>query len=345
MSQAMSGNSDYDKHSAAQTRDALSQADLVMAAAGQVVPQPAKGAVVLVDYGSAQGGVSVALMKAAIEQVRRHAPDVPISVVHNDVLSNDWATLFEHIGRLDGYLAVPGGPITPLASAASFYQPVLPAGLVDVGLSFAAIQWLDDPVVDGTGTALYFDQLGPDDRAAMASAAHADWSRFLELRADELAPGGRLVLDMMGVGDDGVAAGHDSWQLVRTIAEELVEEKALDRSRLDAYVMPIYERTLDEARRPFDGEVGRRLELERLELHPSTHPAVARYRTTGDAEALAEEFVGFFRAFSAPTLRAGLGLSAEALTELYRRLRSRIAAHADGFDFTVHVITAVVARR
>jgi hypothetical protein len=35
---------------------------------------------------------------------------------------------------------------------------------------------------------------------------------------------------MMGVGDDGVAAGHDAWQLARAVAEELVDEGALDRA-------------------------------------------------------------------------------------------------------------------
>jgi hypothetical protein len=28
-----------------------------------------------------------------------------------------------------------------------------------------------------------------------------------------------MVVDMMGVGDDGVAAGHDAWQLARAVDE------------------------------------------------------------------------------------------------------------------------------
>lgn len=358
MSEAMTGQGDYDRHSAAQSRDAASQVDLVAEAASRIAPDTAKGSVVIADYGCAQGRVSNALLRVVVERVRAIDPDVPITVVHNDLLSNDWATLFGHLRSPDSYLATEGGPITPVASATSFYEPVVPHRLVDLGLSFAAIQWLAEPGPAGTGSALYFDQLDGRAREQMASRAHADWTRFLARRADELAAGGRMVVDMMGIDSSGIAAGHDAWLLARAIAEELVDEGILDERRLDAYVLPVYERTLAEVRQPFESEaddasdvegeresaVGRRLALEHVSIVDSEHPAVARHRETGDTAAFAGEFVGFFRAFSEPSLRAALDPSGTVTAELYERMEARLAAEPGDFDFTVHVLTAVIAR-
>jgi hypothetical protein len=343
MPQAMTGGGDYDRHSEHQQRDAAAHADLVAQAADRIAVDPASGAVVLADYGCAQGRSSNVLLRTAVERIRAQHPDVPISVVHNDLLSNDWETLIDHLRAPGSYLDVPGGPITPTISAISFYEPVVPRGLVDLGLSFAALQWLAEPGPGNTGSALYFDQLEGAARAAISAQAHADWTRFLERRTDELAAGGRMVVDMMGVPDDGTAAGHDAWRLVRSIAEDLVAEDLLDAARLDDYVLPVYERTFEELRRPFGEAIGRRLVLEHVAMSSSASPAEERYRQTGDATTFARQFVGFFRAFSEPSLRAALDPSGSATDELYRRMESELAAQVDGFDFTIHVLTAVIA--
>jgi hypothetical protein len=340
----MEGGGAYDRHSEYQLRGALAHADLVAAAAGEIAPDLSRGAVVLVDYGCAQGRTSNPLIRAAIERLRRSHRDVPVHVYHNDVLANDWAALFTRLRSDDSYLHVAGGPVTPLVSATSFYQPVTPRGIVDLGLSFAAIQWLSAPGPAHSGSALYFDQLEGAARARMAEQAHADWTRFLALRADELATGGRLVLDMMGAPERGSAAGHQAWQLVHSVCEELVGEGHLDAARLGDYVLPVYERTAEEARRPFEEAIGARLRLERLELEPVQDPFMQRFRSDGDAAALAAGFCGFFRAFSEPSLRVGLGLNDDAVEELYRRLASRVEAGAAGFAFDVRALTMVISR-
>jgi hypothetical protein len=344
MSQAMTGEGDYDRHSAYQMRGAATHTELVASAAERIDPEPARGSVVFADYGCAQGRVSNALIRVAVEHTRAGHPDVPICVYHNDLLANDWATLFAHLREGTSYLGVAGGPITPLVSATSFYEPVTPRGVVDLGMSFAAVQWLAAPGPPGSGSALYFDQLEGRARAAMAAQAHADWTRFLERRADELAPGGRLVVDMMGVSEDG-AAGHDAWCHVRSIAEELVDEGALDADRLDAYVIPIYERTVEEVRRPFDEAIGQRLALEGLSIADTQNPASDRFRKEGDAAAFARDFVGFFRAFSEPSLREAIDPRGGTVDELYRRLEARLTAGADEFSFVIHLVTAVIALR
>jgi SAM dependent carboxyl methyltransferase len=344
MTHAMAGGGEYDRNSDPQRQDAASLLDLVVDAADGVVPDPGRGAVVLVDYGCAQGRSSTPLLRAAIERIRAHRPEVPIAVVHEDVLDNDWAGLYEGLRGEGSYLDVPGGPILPMTSASSFYEPVVPPGLVDLGVSFAALQWLARPGPGGTGSALFFDQLVGADATAMADQAHTDWTRFLQLRADELVLGGRLVVDMMGRHDGGASTGGHLWAQVRSVAEALIAEGSLDAARVDGYVFPVYERTLAEVRRPFDEALGDRFELEHLELRDSETPAWQRYEADGDADAFARSFVGFVRAFSEPSLRAALDPDGAALDELYRRLGQRAAADPSAFAFTVHVLSAVIVR-
>jgi hypothetical protein len=343
MSSGMTAGGDYDAHSEYQMRGAMTSAELIDAAVADIDPA-ARDTLVIADYGCAQGRVTNALIHGAITRTRRTHRDVPIAVYHNDVLSNDWPTLLDRLRQPDSYLAIPGGPITPLISAISFYEPATPPGIVDLGLSFAAAQWLAAPGPSDTGSALYFDQLSGAPRDAMVAQAHADWTRFLARRAAELAPGGRLIVNMMGIGDDGLAAGHDAWEHVRSVCADLAAAGRIDDGRLAAYVAPIYERTADEVRRPFDGELAERLRLERLDLVAVDDPMTARYRRDGDADALARDFTGFFRAFSEPSLRDGLALGDDAAQDLYRRLAHRIRATADAFRFDVTTAT-LVARR
>lgn len=334
----------YDHHSEYQLRGAISEIELVESLAAKLAAGEEPGGVVIADYGCAQGRVTNVLIRGAIERIRAEQPEVALTVLHNDLLSNDWTTFFKHLRASDSYLSIPGGPITPLVSAISFYEPVTPPHIVDLGLSFAAAQWLASPGPTDAGTALYFDQLEGAARERMADQAHADWTTFLRRRADELAASGQLVVNLMGIPDGGTAAGHDAWGMVRAICVELADEGLLDPAHLARYVIPIYERTEEELRRPFVEGFDGRLELKEMQIAPVENPAAAAYRKDGDAAGFARDFTAFFRAFSEPSLEAGLAASGEALEELYKRLRSRLEADADTFAFEVNAVTAVIAR-
>jgi len=345
MAQAMMPDGFYDENSAYQMRGALSDAELVAHLAGELAPTRARGTIVIADYGCAQGRVSNTLIQMAIDRLRSHEPEMPIAVYHNDLLGNDWAALFDRLRDPHSYLHSPGGPVTPLISATSFYNPVTPPGIVDLGMSFAAAQWLSQPGPRGCGSALYFDQLDGPARAEMAAQALHDWTQFLTLRAQELAPKARLIVNMMGVSRSGIAAGHALWQHLRAVCSDMATEGKLDRTRVNDYVIPIYERNLDEVRRPFNDQIGQRLQLESLSLHAIANPATERYRSDGDSSAFAREFSGFVRAWSEPSLREAFSADDAVFADLYQRLESRLRDAAADFVFEVHAIRAVIRRR
>lgn len=345
MTHAMTPAGDYDRHSRYQEAGAQAAELLVVDAAAAIPLAESRPEVLIVDYGSAQGRVSNRLIGLAIDQIRAADAEIPITVCHNDVLENDWGTLLHSLTAPDAYPHRPGGPIRPTISATTFFEPVTRPGTVDLGMSFAAAQWLSRPGPRDAGTALYFDQLEGAAREAMALQAHEDWSRFLHLRADELTPSGLLVINMMHVPDGHVAAGHQLWGYVRDICEAMANDGLIEQSRLDSYVFPVWERSTAEVLRPFSEELGQRLVVDQVVATPVPDPMAEAFARDGDASRYASSVTGFFRAFSEPTLRAGLRLDDRAGRHLYASIEERIHAAAAQFRFSVNGITVVLRPR
>lgn len=340
----MSADGVYDRHSDYQMAGGKSHLELVSSAAQRLAQDLSGESFFIADYGSAQGRTSDPLIAEATRQVRDERPDIPIFVCHNDVVTNDWKTLFDRLAQPDSYPAKTSGPIIPMTSATSFYQPVTPPGVINLGLSFAAIQWLRHHELPGSGDALYFDQLDSEMLESLSQRARSDWARFLRLRGEELAPGGMMILDMMGVDSEGAAAGSKAWAHLSSIAAGMAREGRISSELLDGYVFPVYERSMEELLEPFeDGDI-HPLHVEHAELVPVPNPLAHRYDEDNDAGRFARDSVDFVRAFSEPSLRSGLALSDETADELFSELRDRIEAEPDRFAFNVHVLTAVIVR-
>lgn len=133
MVRPMRGGGAYDRHNEHQMRGGILHTDLIATAASKISPDARRGSVVLADYGCAQGRVSNPLIRIAIDRVRSLHRNVPVQVYQNDLLSNGWAGLLERLRSEDSYVHVGGGPVTPLAAAISFHEPVTPRGIVDLG--------------------------------------------------------------------------------------------------------------------------------------------------------------------------------------------------------------------
>jgi hypothetical protein len=84
---------------------------------------------VIVDYGASQGRNSMAPMRMAIEELRgRVEASTPIQVIHTDLPSNDFSSLFEVLqDDPNSYMAGLSG-IFPAAIGRSYFEPVLPPG-------------------------------------------------------------------------------------------------------------------------------------------------------------------------------------------------------------------------
>src|SRR6185295_11579930 len=187
------------------------------------VPALAAGATfVLADYGCSTGRNSIASLRTAVDAVRAREPERPIAAIHNDVPTNDWNTLFTTLtSDPNSYLGAEGPPVLPLASACSFFDPATPTGAVHVGVSFSAAHWLRTQPEVTIPDGFYFCEATGAARQALREQAAADWAAFLDSRAADLAPGARLIVQMVGTDTSSSSAEPDvtARALLRAMAQ------------------------------------------------------------------------------------------------------------------------------
>ena len=170
-----------------------------------VVPIPrSPRPIVIADYGASTGHNSLLPIGAAISVLRsRTRTEHSILVTHTDVPDNDFTALFRTLSDdPDTYLRRDEKSFAS-AVGRSFYNQILPSDSVNLGWSSWAIQWLSEvlrPVPDHVQVAYSADAAV---RTAYARQAARDWHEFVAFRGRELAPGGRLVVMTMAIGDDG----------------------------------------------------------------------------------------------------------------------------------------------
>src|SRR5215472_4754995 len=160
---------------------------------------------VVADYGSSQGKNSMAPMQTAIKGLRKRVgQERPILVVHIDQPANDFNTLFDVLHR-DPERYSRGDPnVFPSAIGRSFYEGVFPKEHVHLAWSSYAAVWLSRiPMLIPN----HFVVLAASGavREVFERQAAEDWKLFLSLRAKELRPGGRLIVVLPALNDEGAA--------------------------------------------------------------------------------------------------------------------------------------------
>ncbi|HEX6310154.1 MAG TPA: hypothetical protein VF152_00840 [Acidimicrobiia bacterium] len=357
--EGMKGGGYYDGHSEYQRKTAQTAASLIEDSIAAVPPLPVGATFVIVDYGASTGKNSIASVGGAITALRSREPDRAVAVVHNDVPTNDWNELFANLAnRPDSYLTLAGPPVLPLASAISFYEPAVPARSAHLGVSFSAAHWLRTQPEVVVPDAFYFCEATADARTALARQADADWATFLTARAADLAPGGRLVVGMVG-SDAGDSSGEPlvtARRLMRAmteVARELVDAGELDRGAFERYLLPVYARTADEARAPLEapGPLADAFRIEVARTDPVANPYLDQWRADGDAGAYGHSYAAFVRGFTESSLRANLfepggrGDPDDLLDDYFARLERRFAADPEADAFDDWTLGVVLTRR
>lgn len=354
----MKGGGYYDEHSEYQRRVAQSGLnpliELVEAMDGvQAGPRT------IVDYGCSEGATSIAAIREVVLAIRRRQERSCIVAVHNDLPTSDFNALFHNlVEHTDSYLTVPGGPVLPMASPRSFYEMVVPPASATVGISFSAAHWYRDaPSASVPGSMCAMDATGTA-HAALARQADDDWTRFLTVRASDLAPGGILFVQMIGTQADGDGTRHvTAERLLRAmydVARTMAEDGQLQHEVLDRFVFPTYMRTVDEARAPLERPGSPLADLFRpdtVAVEPVPNPYLDALHQGGDRHDYAARYTAFVRAFTESTLRRGLfqpgavRVDADASAgHFYGELERRTAADPDWSVFEDWTLTVALTR-
>jgi SAM dependent carboxyl methyltransferase len=143
-------------------------------------------------------------------------------------------------------------------------------------------------------------------REAFERQAAEDWKAFLSLRAVELKPGGRLVVVLPGMDDEGVSGLEPVFLHANGALAQLVTEGAITAGERSRMVVGSYPRRRSELLAPFTDNQFHGLTLEHYELLTLPDAAWADYERDSNKQALATRHARFFRSIFAPSLAAAI---------------------------------------
>jgi len=297
---------------------------------------------VLMDYGAADGGTAVGLWSQVLDRLHKRQPKAHLTLIGNDLPSNDNVALAENIAK---QLGRPPNP-TVLVSARSFYEPLVAPETVSFGFSATAMHWLSEsPGPLNTHTHV----LASNDKEALerfTAQAMKDWASILELRSVELAVGGRLLTVNLSRDEEGRYLGHNGGvtrnvhdqlhQIWRSLADEGVISEEIYRKGtiLNFYKSP------EEFMAPLKDETsaayrnGLRLVDERTVHVPC--PYRKRWKEDADTAAFAEGLMATIRSWSRHSFASVAG--DETADLVYERLKQRIAESPEewSLDYVEH---------
>jgi len=152
--------------------------------------------------------------------------------------------------------------------------PCLPPGSVHVAVTGTAMHWVADAAgLASTGSVFpgYPDHTDEAERRAWRVAAGRQWQRLLQMRALELAPGGRFIAALPASPAPCPERTGLYVEIIGDMNRVLADWRRAGRigaATVAAVVVPVWMRTLDEIRYPFEAGGGcvAGLELESAEL-------------------------------------------------------------------------------
>lgn len=329
-------------------------AKAVIDAAGDLVMQAlagmdlsADGLFAFADYGCADGGTSIDMMRRAVAAVRAKNAHRPIAITYTDLPHNDFSALFKllhgHIGSQTGTPLGQQEGVFTFASGTSFYRQILPPGSLSLGFSATAMHWLSR-LPGGIADAVQAVGATEAERAAFRAQSMADWNTILLARAAELKPGGKLVFANFCQDDAGRYLGNTGgvdmfgefarhWRWLRDMG-------TISDAEYAAATFPQFYKTREEFAAPFqsaDSPVSRAgLKIDHISTRVTGCPYAADFKRHGDARAFAKAYIPTLRSWTESTFAGALDKSRPAaerqaiIDRFYQSYEDTVAAAPAG---------------
>lgn len=344
----MEGHGSYNRHAKLPAVGAALALPLLEKAVEDIQLDASEQPVVIADYGSSQGKNSMVPMRITIQGLRKRiGKDRPISVFHVDQPSNDFASLFAILDADPSRYVVDEPNVFPAAIGRSFYEQVLPPHSVHLGWSSYAALWLSRVPTLIPGHFLSPYSTGKE-RSEFERQGAKDWETFLSHRAQELRPGGRLVVALPALQENGSTGLEPIFDAANVVLGEMVADGTITREERTRMSLGAYPRRSSQLLAPFEGS-GRfkGLVVEEFEMLEFVDAAWADYQRDKNKGALATKHALFFRSIFVPSLASALSRvragDTEALSDfgdqMEQRLKQRLASQATAATNSfVHIV-------
>lgn len=350
----------YDSHSDAQGAAIDAFLPWLVDAIDELPVPPAGGPpLTLLDLGSSQGKNAIRAMRGLVEAIRRRT-DTPVWVLFSDLPTNDFNRLFANL--------FPHGPGSPpaigdgvfaAAIAGSAYGPIVPPASLYAATSFNMIGWLDSlpharppRYILATGPSARGDRsvVTDEEREPFRRQAASDLRRFYRARAEEIVPGGKLLVQVFGRDEARDRSASDGiYDVLSDALLDLVDDGILPAEVYENLIFPLYFRTAGELVEPIESEpdLASAFRIDRAETVETPVPFNAELEREGDVGEWARRFTGFLRAFTEPIVAAAIpaNLAAdEIVAKLYRRVEARLAEDPARYEFRFISVGVLLTR-
>lgn len=352
----MTGQGFYDENSQTQW-NAIAAVLPALDEAVAALPLPETGVITLADYGCSEGRNSVAAMERALRTLlpRTH---LPVQTVHSDLPTNDFSTLFQNL-RPHGRSVFGSERVFSSAVGGSMYDQLRPDRSVHLATTFNAIGFLSRRPVDtlpgylfpnGPSPVRNNGYISPEDQRAFADQARQDVEAYLKVRARELVPGGKLLVQVFGR-TDTACTSDGIYDLLNDAVLAFVETGEISKETYDHYYQPVYLRNLKELTEPAQdpgSEVSKLFTVDDARDYEITVPFVERYKEDGDLARYVRDYVNFFRAFTEAVLLHALPEAPgnqDLVDRVYARAEEILTAAPDLYSFRYAAVEMVLSRR
>ena len=285
----------------------------------------------IADYASSQGKNSLSPINIAISSIlSRNPKQNSISVIHTDLPSNDFSSLFETIEKNNNSYLKNHCRIFPFAVGRSYFDQILPPNSVDIGWNSWSLQWLsaspkniDDHIfIDCTESAYL--------KNSYSHQLATDWSLFLGCRSKELKLSGKLMT--IFIASRNLTSGWGPfWNEFWLTLLDLRSANLLSDTELALISLPIGVRSVDDIKKPFDkNNIFSNLKLERLDIIDAPDPFWDEYQLTRDPKTYGLRWANMAKAVAGPMISKALSNTQNTqctLNEIFSRFSDRLSSH------------------
>lgn len=315
--------------------------EAIMKLCGNSTPLPRS--MVIADLGCSCGPSALTLVSAAVDAIHLQClelrePPPELSLLLNDLPSNDFNTTVKHLVAFQerknidkvehGFSPFVMTSIVP----GSFYGRLFTTGSVHLVLSSNSLHWLSEVPEDllKNGIPMYHsnEQLWQKTRPVVLDAYSRQFRKdlllFLECRAQEMVPGGRLIVSLTGTQSPASASdgsAQQTWEFIARILDDMASRGVLDKKKLKALYIPLYAPSEKEVKEIIEEQGS--FSINELQVHDSMagvnkaviSPKMIAYGLRAGFEPIIQDHFGSSRELMDEFVNTAEKLMSQALSE------------------------------